>query len=87
MKAGAKISSVEPIYEGYDVGEDIITANVSIDKIEDVLQHFIVMHEEPIFFILELPASADEETEIAPGIVDALHKDIIISMGAPKGKL
>ena len=76
LKAGARISSVEPIYEGYEVGENIITANVSIDKIEGVLQHFIVMHEEPIFFILELPASADDETEIAPGIVDALHKDI-----------
>ncbi len=76
LKAGAKISSASPIYEGYEVGENYITANVGVDKIESVLQHFIVMHEEPIFFILELPANADAETPIAPGIVNALHKDI-----------
>ena len=76
LKAGSKISSVSTLYEGYEVGENHITANVGIDKIEGVLQHFIVMHEEPIFFILELPASADDETEVAPGIVKTLHKDV-----------
>lgn len=62
FKAGSKISSTLPVYEGYEVGENYITANVGIDKIESVLQHFIVMHKEPIFFILELPANADVET-------------------------
>lgn len=76
LKAGSKISSALPVYEGYEMGENHITANVGIDKIESVLQHFIVMHEEPIFFILELPANADDETRAAPGIVRTLHKDI-----------
>ncbi|MBD5555663.1 MAG: hypothetical protein HDQ95_10090 [Roseburia sp.] len=76
LKAGSKISPVSTLYEGYEVGENHITANVGIDKIEGVLQHFIVMQEEPMFFILELPASADDEAEVAPGIVETLHKDV-----------
>lgn len=76
LKAGAKVSSSEALYEGYETGENHITANVCIDKIEGVLQHFIVMNDEPMFFILELPAKADDETEVAPGVVDALHKDV-----------
>ena len=76
LKAGAKISSKAVLYEGYQKGENHITANVGIDKIEEVLQHFIAIHEEPLFFILELPAKADDETEVAPGIVKTLHKDI-----------
>lgn len=76
LKAGAKVSSTIPLYEGYEVEDRYITANISVDKIEAVLQHFVVMHEEPVFFILELPASADEETEIAPGVVDKIHKDV-----------
>lgn len=72
LKAGAEITSAVPIYEGYEIGENYITANVGIDKIEGVFQHFIVMHEEPIFFILELPTNADGEAEVAP----RLHKDV-----------
>lgn len=76
LKAGSKISSLVPIYEGYEVRDNHITANVGINKIEGVFQHFIVMHEEPIFFILEIPAAATDETEVSPGIVEKLHKDI-----------
>lgn len=76
FKAGSRISSTQKLYEGYEVGENHITANVGIDKIEKVMQHFIVMHDEPQFFILELPANLADETEVAPGVVRGLHKDI-----------
>lgn len=77
LKAGSKISSGTILYEGYQKTEgNYITANVGIDNIEGVMQHFIVMHEEPLFFILELPANQDDETEIAPGVLDKLHKDV-----------
>lgn len=76
LKAGSKTSSETILYEGYQRGENHITANVGVDKIESVLQHFIAIHEEPLFFTLELPAKADDETEVAPGIVKDLHKDI-----------
>lgn len=76
LKAGCRVFLSDNLYEGYEVGENYITANVGIDKIKDVMQHFIVMHKEPLFFILELPANQKDETETAPGVVNAFHKDI-----------
>ncbi len=46
------------------------------DKIEEVVRHFITMHEEPQFFILELPASIDEETVASPGVMEKFHKNV-----------
>ena len=34
LKAGARIFSKTALYEGYQKGENYITANVGIDKIE-----------------------------------------------------
>ena len=76
LKAGCKITTDKKLYEGYELGENSLTANVSIGKIEDVLIHFIAMHDEPLFFILELPAKADEEQEVKPGVVESLHKEV-----------
>lgn len=76
LKAGCKISSETNLYEGYQKKDTHIIANVSVDKIEGVLQHFIAIHDEPLFFILELPSKTDVETEVAPGIINTLHKDV-----------
>ena len=76
LKAGSKIHAKAVLYEGYRISDGLIIANVGVDKIEGVMQHFIMMHEEPLFFILEIPAPADEETEIRPGVVVSLHKDV-----------
>lgn len=76
LKAGSKISTKVVLYEGYEKADNYITANIGIDKIEEVLMHFIAIHEEPLFFILELPSKANDETEVAPGIVESLHKDV-----------
>ena len=56
--------------------ENSIVANVGVDKLEEVIQHFIAIKDEPLFFILELPASGEKESPKASGIVTALHKDI-----------
>lgn len=76
FKAGSRGGLPEKLFEGYEISENGIYANVGIDKIESVMQHFIVMHEEPLFFFLELPARKDEEEESAPGVVEKLHKKI-----------
>ncbi len=86
LKVGAKTTSETPVYEGYEVFENGITANVGIDKTEEVFRHFIVMHDEPLFFILELPSNANDETEIAPGIAEKLHKDIYYMDGCSRGE-
>lgn len=76
FKPGVKIENNAELYEGYTVDEDYIIANVSVDKIDDVMKHFILMHKEPIFFILELPSNLKDENEKAPGVVDKLHNDV-----------
>ena len=77
LKAGAKVPFPDKLLEGYEITDnDMINANVSVDKIEEMMQHFIVMHDEPLFFFLKLPARQDDETEVAPGIVNVLHKDV-----------
>ncbi|WP_197029511.1 hypothetical protein [Butyrivibrio sp. AE3004] len=76
LKEGCRISLDTILHEGYEISGNSITANVSIGKIEDVLIHFIAMHDEPLFFILELPAKADDEQEVKPGVVESLHRDV-----------
>lgn len=76
LKSGCKVPFPDKLEEGYMVMGNQIIANVDIDNIKSIMQHFIVMHKEPLFFILELPASLNDETETAPGIVEKLHKDI-----------
>lgn len=70
LKAGCHVPFAERLQEEYKINGDQITANVGTDKIESVMQHFIAVHEEPIFFILELPTQARNEQEIRPGVVE-----------------
>lgn len=77
LAKGYKIRVPEILNEGYEITSDVsISANVNVEKILDVFQHFIIMHDEPLFFILELPVTCNREMPIAPGIVKDLHKDV-----------
>ncbi|MCH3962244.1 MAG: hypothetical protein LKE48_08980 [Solobacterium sp.] len=76
MKSGCQVPFPDLLEEGYIVKDNGITANVGRDHIESVMQHFIIMHEEPLFFILELPSSMDEESETGTSIIHRMHKDI-----------
>lgn len=76
LRKGCRVPFPEKLEEGYEVCGNQITANVSVDKIEQIMEHFIRIHQEPLFFILELPTMMTEETEIRPGVVDAFHKDV-----------
>ena len=76
LKAGCHVPFAERLQEEYKINGDQITANVGTDKIESVMQHFIAVHEEPLFFILELPTQARNEQEIRPGVVEKLHVDV-----------
>ena len=51
-------------------------ANVHSEKILEVFQHFIAIHDEPLFFILELPVSIDREKVIEKNIIKESHKDV-----------
>mgnify|MGYP003446803269 FL=1 len=87
MIKGCKISHPERLKSQYELATDNITANVDADKIDEILQHFISMKDEPLFFILELPSNAADEDEIRPGVVENLHKDVYYIDGCDKEKV
>ncbi len=55
LKECCKVPYPEKLFEEYEVREHAIHANVSASKVVDMMKTFIRMHEEPLFFILELP--------------------------------
>ena len=74
---GHRVSLVESLFESFTkLTEHHLTANVHAEKILEVFQHFIVIHDEPLFFILELPVSIDREKVIAKNIIKESHKDV-----------
>ena len=76
LRAGCRVPFPEKLLEEYMLTENQIIANISADKIRTVMEHFICIHEEPLFFILELPSKQYDEKEIRPGVVEKLHKDV-----------
>ena len=74
---GHQVSLVENLFESFTkLTEHHLMANVHSEKILEVFQHFIVIHDEPLFFILELPVSIDREKVVAKNIIKESHKDV-----------
>ena len=74
---GHRVSLVENLFESFTkLTEYYLMANVHSEKILDVFQHFIAIHDEPLFFILELPVSIDREKVIEKNIINELHMDV-----------
>ena len=74
---GHQVSLVENLFESFTkLTEHHLMANVHAEKILEIFQHFIVIHDEPLFFILELPVSSDREKVIAKNIIKESHKDV-----------
>lgn len=64
LKKCCKVPFPEKLFEEYEVTENKIRANVSASKVADIMKRFIKMHDEPLFFILELPCeNYDDITE------------------------
>lgn len=76
FRKGCTVPFPEMIREEYEINDNYIIANIDADKIENLLLDFIKMHNEPLFFILENPSKQYDETEIEPGVVESLHKDV-----------
>lgn len=77
FRAGSEVPFPEMISEGYSLLKGQICANISADRIKTVIERFIAIHrDEPLFFILELPSSLDDENEFEPGVVEAMHVDV-----------
>ena len=84
MKKGCTVPFPEKLSEEYGVKENSIVANVGADKIEEILQHFIVVHDEPQFFILEIPTNLNDEIITVDGDINTLHNDVYYIDGCSK---
>ena len=76
IRKGFKVPYPERLSEGYKNTENGFIANVDADKTMSVLEHFIAIHDEPMFFILELPANLEDEKEVRPGVLKDTHRDV-----------
>jgi len=76
MVKGCKVSRNHLLSEQYEIQEYALIANVHAHKMEEILQHFIAMQTQRLFFILELPVSADDEQRLRKNDTDPMHKNI-----------
>ena len=76
LRKGCKVPFPERIFEEYEQIEHGYVANVSAEKIVEVLKDFVYMLDDPVFFFLELPTNFDDEPKDENIGVNELHKDV-----------
>jgi len=74
--AGVIIPSPEKIKEEYQIFDNRILFNISFEKLETFIDEFVTQLVEPLFFVLELPLSRDEESEVRMKDTDPFHKKV-----------
>jgi hypothetical protein len=55
LKQCCSVPFPEKLFEAYEIKDNVIYANVNASKVIDMIKRFVCMHDEPVFFILELP--------------------------------
>lgn len=76
MIRGCKVPFIDKLEQQYQVQEQGIIANVGAGKIQEVFEHFIILQNEPIFFILELPTNQKDEQRLRKNENSSAYKDI-----------
>ena len=76
MVKGCRINDPSILYEGYERIVYGFVSNVNAEKIQSLLESFILLHNEYCFVIIEVPTNAKEETALASDGTHSLHKDI-----------
>ncbi len=86
MKKCCFVPFPEKLDEQYEVKENMIIANVGTDKIKGMMNDFIDMHNEWLFFILEIPTNWNDEPKDEQGELIARHKDVYYIDGCTQEK-
>ena len=84
MTEGCKVPKADMLSEQYKILENRIIANVNADKIEAVIRDYINMHDEPMFFFLELPTNQRDEEKLRKNDTDPCHIDVYYIDGMDK---
>lgn len=86
LRTGSHVPLSEKLHEGYRLSEHSLIANVSAEKMLPLLSDFIVSHDEPLFFILELPTNQEKEAKLLAENISHFHKDIYYIDGCSQEK-
>ncbi len=76
MIKGCRINDPSILSEGYERTESGFIANVNAEKIQQLLEEFVLLHNEHCFIIIEVPTNAKEETALTADGTQLLHKDV-----------
>ncbi len=60
LKECCQVPFPEKLFEEYEVTESAIYANVNASKVLDMMKRFIDIHDEPLFFVLEIPCKEED---------------------------
>ena len=75
MIKGAKINCADKLNEEYVLEEDYLTANINADKILKIINDFVDLQTNPLFLIIEVPTSLNDEI-VNENIMENTHKDV-----------
>lgn len=76
MIKGCRIDDPSILFEGYEQTESGFVANVNAEKIQHLLEGFVLLHNESCFMIIEVPTNAKKENVLSADGRRLLHKDV-----------
>lgn len=76
MIRGCRVPHSDRLTEQYVLKDHEIIASITVGSICKVIKRFITMQTEPMFFLLELPASMTVEKQLRKEDDDLLHKAV-----------
>ncbi|MCL2843750.1 MAG: hypothetical protein FWE28_09920 [Oscillospiraceae bacterium] len=85
--SGVTIPFPERIKEEFQVFEKSILLNVSFEKLKPLVEAFLARLIEPLFFVLEIPLSQQEESEHRKNNFDPFHKKVCYLDGLSKEQI
>jgi len=85
--SGVTIPFPEKIKEEYQMYETSILFNISFEKLKPLIYKVIEQLSEPLFFVLEMPLSQQEETEFRLDETSPFHKNVCYLDGQSKEQI
>lgn len=76
MIKGCRINDPSILFEGYEQLEYGFIANVNAEKIQQLLEDFVLLHNEYCYIIIEIPTNVKEETVLTDEGSQSFHKDV-----------
>jgi len=87
LAAGITLPFPEKIREEFQVYEHCIRFHISFEKIGAMLDEFLAQLQEPLFVVLQLPLSRQEEEALRMEGAETLHQKVCYLDGQTKGQV